>query len=103
MRIVSINPQYTTDEFNLAFNVDEPPRPTVVENIDYGVLHIGWRDGVLRVTVPEQETAFDASSVATLNRKIAEQEARLQREDERHARLMAQISASTGLPVGPAA
>lgn len=103
MRILSVNQENTVDDYNVAFNVDEPPREKLVGRIRYGTLGFRYSNGVLSVRASEEGSPIGAIVVNNINKKIAHEESAMAAEDarelEKRTRMLERVGANTGLPL----
>lgn len=96
--IISVNKEHTVNGHQVAFNLDARASEGVVNGFEYGVLSI-WEEGrILHVKAPDDGPEIDGSTVANLNRKLAEGEAAYEDGVRRRNQRLARLAANLGLP-----
>ena len=102
MKIVSINAASTKSAHQVAFNVDSPPTPGVMEKISYGKLSIRFEDGLLHVSAKDGP-AISKTVVTALSGTITEAEQLVAKEaadqTRKHALIVDAVSKATGLAI----
>jgi len=103
MKILSINAKETVDTRTVAFNVDTPPAPGVMERVKYGTLSIFFENNILYVRSQPHEPSINKTVVQNLSEKIQEAERAVADETARitskHKQALDELSKATGLPI----
>lgn len=103
MKIVSINPERTKDECNVAFNVDQAPRDGLLARVNYGYVSLSIDGLVLIARMPKDSEPVSMKMVGNLNALFQREEQAMVEaaaiQDEKRERMLARIAEQTGLPI----